>query len=253
MVWTFVKNMPGPLLWLYLPQHLALNLAALAYYPFRRQGRAIIKAKIDALRGLPEALRQRRPVQRSCSGESVVAASRDAPRTDGAVSFPLLVSRKLTADTSTVKNCSGNPLGVRQSMCRRDFEKNYTNTNQPCNSFCAKRRVRAVYHSDAVAIDSGFNMGKRALISGITGQDGVLSFGAAPQQRLRGLRDRPARKHHELLAHRASARPDPLEACRSARPALADSRHRRRASARVLQPRRDVVRAGVVGSADADG
>ena len=63
MVWTFVKNMPGPLLWLYLPQHLALNLAALAYYPFRRQGRAIIKAKIDALRGLPNALRQRRPVQ----------------------------------------------------------------------------------------------------------------------------------------------------------------------------------------------
>jgi GT2 family glycosyltransferase len=63
MVWTFVKNMPGPLLWLYLPQHLALNLAALAYYPFRRQGRAIITAKIDALKGLPAALRQRRPVQ----------------------------------------------------------------------------------------------------------------------------------------------------------------------------------------------
>jgi GT2 family glycosyltransferase len=65
MVWTFVKNMPRPLLWLYLPQHLALNLAALAYYPWRRQGRAIVKAKIDALKGLPAALRQRRPVQLS--------------------------------------------------------------------------------------------------------------------------------------------------------------------------------------------
>jgi GT2 family glycosyltransferase len=62
-VWTFVKNMPGPLFWLYLPQHVALNLAALAYYPWRRQGRAVLKAKIDALKGVPEALRQRRVVQ----------------------------------------------------------------------------------------------------------------------------------------------------------------------------------------------
>ena len=32
-VWTFIKNMPGPLLWMYLPQHIALNVAALLYYP----------------------------------------------------------------------------------------------------------------------------------------------------------------------------------------------------------------------------
>jgi GT2 family glycosyltransferase len=62
-VWTFVKNMPGPLLWLYLPQHLALNLASLCYYPFRGQGRVVLKAKFDAIRGLPAILRQRRQVQ----------------------------------------------------------------------------------------------------------------------------------------------------------------------------------------------
>ena len=41
-VWTFFKDMPGPLLWLYLPQHLALNIAALLFYPWRGpgQGRA---------------------------------------------------------------------------------------------------------------------------------------------------------------------------------------------------------------------
>jgi GT2 family glycosyltransferase len=64
-VWTFVKNMPGPLLWLYLPQHIALNLAALLFYPLRGQGTAAWKAKLDAIRGLSDVLRRRRLVQRS--------------------------------------------------------------------------------------------------------------------------------------------------------------------------------------------
>jgi len=63
-VWTFFKNMPGPLLWLYLPQHLLLNAAALMFYPWRGQGWVVLKAKLDALRGLPSVLRRRRLVQR---------------------------------------------------------------------------------------------------------------------------------------------------------------------------------------------
>jgi GT2 family glycosyltransferase len=63
-VWTFFKNMPGPLLWLYLPQHLALNLAALLVYPWRGQGGVVIRAKLDAVRGLPSVLKRRRLVQR---------------------------------------------------------------------------------------------------------------------------------------------------------------------------------------------
>jgi GT2 family glycosyltransferase len=62
-VWTFVKDMPGWLFWLYLPQHLALNLASLLYYPWRGQGRVVLKAKVDAMRGLPAIVRQRRAVQ----------------------------------------------------------------------------------------------------------------------------------------------------------------------------------------------
>ena len=65
MVWTFVKNMPAHLFWLYLPQHIALNLAALVYYPWRGQGRAVLRAKRDALRGMTRVLRQRAVVQRS--------------------------------------------------------------------------------------------------------------------------------------------------------------------------------------------
>jgi GT2 family glycosyltransferase len=64
-VWTFVKNMPTPLLWLYLPQHLALNFAALLWYPWRRQGKVVLRAKLHALRGLGLVLEQRRVVQRT--------------------------------------------------------------------------------------------------------------------------------------------------------------------------------------------
>ena len=63
IVWTFFKDMPGPLLWLYLPQHIALNVAALLYYPWRGQGTVALRAKLDALRGLPSVLGRRRLVQ----------------------------------------------------------------------------------------------------------------------------------------------------------------------------------------------
>ena len=63
-VWTFVKNMPGPLFWLYLPQHLALNAASLFFYPLRGQGRAVWRAKWHALLGLKSVLAQRREEQR---------------------------------------------------------------------------------------------------------------------------------------------------------------------------------------------
>jgi GT2 family glycosyltransferase len=62
-VWTFVKNMPGPLLWMYLPQHIALNVAALLFYPSRGQGKVVLRAKLDALRALPAVLRRRKLVQ----------------------------------------------------------------------------------------------------------------------------------------------------------------------------------------------
>jgi hypothetical protein len=55
--------MPAPLFWLYLPQHLVLNLASLLFYPMRTQGKAVWRAKIDALRGLPAMLERRRRVQ----------------------------------------------------------------------------------------------------------------------------------------------------------------------------------------------
>jgi GT2 family glycosyltransferase len=63
LVWTFVKNFPGGWFWVCLPLHLALNLAT--PLAFVRSGFvAALKAKIDAVRGLPLAWRKRREIQR---------------------------------------------------------------------------------------------------------------------------------------------------------------------------------------------
>jgi GT2 family glycosyltransferase len=67
MIWTYVKNMPSPLVWLYLPQHLLLNVAALCVYPWRGQGGVAFRAKLDAVRGLPDVIRERRRIQRARS------------------------------------------------------------------------------------------------------------------------------------------------------------------------------------------
>ena len=76
MVWTFVKNMPTPLLWFLLPWHLAANLAALVIFSARGQGNTIVRAKWQALQGLGHAWRQRRSIQhqRIASVRSIWAA-----------------------------------------------------------------------------------------------------------------------------------------------------------------------------------
>lgn len=63
LVWCYVKNMPGILFWLLLPLHLAMNLAAVCVFVLRGQGRAILRAKRDALWGLPKMWRKRAILQ----------------------------------------------------------------------------------------------------------------------------------------------------------------------------------------------
>lgn len=65
LIWTYVKDMPGPLLWLYLPQHALLNVALLATFGLAGRGRVIARAQRDALAALPRVLRERRRVQRT--------------------------------------------------------------------------------------------------------------------------------------------------------------------------------------------
>ena len=64
LVWTWVKDMPAPLLWLYLPQHLFVNVLMTGWFVRRGLARAVLRAKLDALRGLRGILSSRRVVQR---------------------------------------------------------------------------------------------------------------------------------------------------------------------------------------------
>jgi GT2 family glycosyltransferase len=65
LVWVYSKNMPWPLFWLYLPQHILLNLISLVWFSLHGQARVIFKSKWDALKGLPRILRESRQVQAS--------------------------------------------------------------------------------------------------------------------------------------------------------------------------------------------
>jgi GT2 family glycosyltransferase len=63
LVWTYVKDMPWLLFWLFLPLHLALNILSIATGAPRGQLGVVLRAKRDALRGLGQVLRQRRRIQ----------------------------------------------------------------------------------------------------------------------------------------------------------------------------------------------
>lgn len=61
--WMFVQNMPGSLLWRYLPLHAVVGIVGLAWFAARGRGGAFLKAKWDAIVGLGPALRARKRVQ----------------------------------------------------------------------------------------------------------------------------------------------------------------------------------------------
>ena len=64
-VWTYVKDMPGLLFWLFLPLHVSLNLASIIWFSLRRtRGAVIWRAKRDAMVGLPKMWRKRQSIQK---------------------------------------------------------------------------------------------------------------------------------------------------------------------------------------------
>jgi GT2 family glycosyltransferase len=66
LVWVFIKNVPAPLLWMLLPLHLLLNLATILWFATRGQGALILRAKRDAIKGLPGMWSKRQKIQRDC-------------------------------------------------------------------------------------------------------------------------------------------------------------------------------------------
>jgi len=64
LVWAFVKNMPGLLFWLLIPFHLALNIVTVIYFIIHGHSRVIIRAKIDAVKGLKSIWKKRKKIQK---------------------------------------------------------------------------------------------------------------------------------------------------------------------------------------------
>lgn len=64
VVWAYVKNQPGWLFWACLPVHLLMNIVTVAVFVRRGQGRVILRAKRDAVLGLPNMWRKRREIQK---------------------------------------------------------------------------------------------------------------------------------------------------------------------------------------------
>jgi len=65
LIWTFVKNMPSPLIWIFLPLHISAILFFAIYLTLRGQGKAIWKAILDAVLGLPKMLEKRKSIQKN--------------------------------------------------------------------------------------------------------------------------------------------------------------------------------------------
>jgi GT2 family glycosyltransferase len=63
LVWVFLKNMPVSLMWLLLPLHILLNAAMIVVCTLRGQFGVVMRAKLDALKGLRAMLAKRRAVR----------------------------------------------------------------------------------------------------------------------------------------------------------------------------------------------
>lgn len=65
LVWTYIKNMPGILFWLLLPLHLLMNVSTILWFMLNGQSRVILRAKRDALLGVPKMWGKRQQIQRA--------------------------------------------------------------------------------------------------------------------------------------------------------------------------------------------
>ncbi len=67
LVWLYVKDMPGWIFWLCLPLYIAMNLGTIMVFAFRGRFSTIVRAKRDAILGLPRMWRKRHAIQKARS------------------------------------------------------------------------------------------------------------------------------------------------------------------------------------------
>lgn len=64
LIWVYFKNMPSYLFWLFLPLHVLVNIAGVVLCIQRGQGKTVMRAKLDAVKGIRKAWRKRSRIQR---------------------------------------------------------------------------------------------------------------------------------------------------------------------------------------------
>lgn len=63
--YVFWKNMPGPLLLLYLPERILFNLLSLGFFLIKGRSGSFLKGKLDFLKHFPHVMQKRRQVQQT--------------------------------------------------------------------------------------------------------------------------------------------------------------------------------------------
>jgi GT2 family glycosyltransferase len=81
LVWTYIKNMPSGLFWLFLPAHIALNAITIIWFTLRGRGRVVAQAKWDAMKSFDKFWQKRRKIQavRSVSAWEILRVLQISP------------------------------------------------------------------------------------------------------------------------------------------------------------------------------
>lgn len=88
LVWCWVKNMPSPWIYIYLPYHVLINVATLFKFALRGQLQVILKSKYDAIKGLCAIWRARKEIQKSSFINSARIMNRMAHGAAGFLAAP---------------------------------------------------------------------------------------------------------------------------------------------------------------------
>ena len=71
ILWIVVKNFPSRALIMFIPWIIGRNIAVIPYYFLKRKGKAIIKAKVDSVKGLPRMIKKRQNIKKTISNRTI--------------------------------------------------------------------------------------------------------------------------------------------------------------------------------------
>ena len=71
ILWIVVKNFPSRALIMFIPWIIGRNIAIIPYYFFKGKGGAIIKAKVDSVKGLPRMIKKRQSIKKTISDGAI--------------------------------------------------------------------------------------------------------------------------------------------------------------------------------------